>query len=247
MSEREEKMMQPADIRDVVIDRRFRGPAHSGNGGYVCGLLAEAFDGPCEVTLKSPPPLNTPLKLMRSDESAELRQGEDIIATARTTEVDLSTPEAPGLAKAQEAVAHFVDADKHLLPECFVCGPHRHEGDGLRIFTGPVEGLGMVAAPWVPAQEFANADGVVEDIFLWSALDCPSYFALGRPDVLALLGRMKAQVLAAPQPGETLIAAAWCTGHEGRKYFADSALFNTQGDLLAKAQTIWIALKNNGM
>lgn len=236
--------MLPGEVKDIVIKRRFRGPSDSGNGGYVCGLVAQAFDGPCEVTLKSPPPLEAPLKLVRTDEGAQLRHGSDIIAEARKAEVDLTAPKAPSIDAASEAVSHFAGADKHLLPECFVCGPHRVHGDGLRIFTGPVEGREMVAAPWTPAAEFADKSGKVVPEILWAALDCPSYFALRQPHVLALLGRMKAQIIKAPDAETPLIAAAWCTGHEGRKYFADSALFDSNGVLLAKAQTIWIALKS---
>ena len=39
----------------VRIDRRFRGPADSANGGYAAGLLASFLDGPAEVTLRLPP------------------------------------------------------------------------------------------------------------------------------------------------------------------------------------------------
>ena len=43
----------------IRIDRRFRGPPDSGNGGYVAGLLAKALGGSgVEVTLRAPPPLD---------------------------------------------------------------------------------------------------------------------------------------------------------------------------------------------
>ncbi len=41
----------------VVIERRFRGPADSGHGGYTCGLLAREIPGAAEVSLRVPPPL----------------------------------------------------------------------------------------------------------------------------------------------------------------------------------------------
>ena len=41
----------------IVIDRRFRGPAESGNGGYACGVFARGEEA--EVTLRLPPPLET--------------------------------------------------------------------------------------------------------------------------------------------------------------------------------------------
>ena len=36
---------------ELVIDRHFRGPTESANGGYTCGVLASLFHGPVEVTL----------------------------------------------------------------------------------------------------------------------------------------------------------------------------------------------------
>ena len=40
----------------VRIENQFRGPPDSGNGGYVCGLLAEHIDGCAQVRLQAPPP-----------------------------------------------------------------------------------------------------------------------------------------------------------------------------------------------
>src|SRR5215218_4317713 len=50
-------------VTEIVIDRRFRGPDQSGNGGYTCGLVAGAMDGPAAVTLRLPPPLEVPLRV----------------------------------------------------------------------------------------------------------------------------------------------------------------------------------------
>ena len=44
-------------MQSIRIDRRFCGPPNSGNGGYVCGLLAAHIDGGAEITLRVPPPL----------------------------------------------------------------------------------------------------------------------------------------------------------------------------------------------
>ena len=41
----------------VVIERRFRGPADSGHGGYTRGLFAREIPGAAEVSLRVPPPL----------------------------------------------------------------------------------------------------------------------------------------------------------------------------------------------
>ena len=52
---------------EVHIAHRYRGPSASGNGGYVVGLVAEWIDGPAEVDLLAPIPLDVPLHRRRDD------------------------------------------------------------------------------------------------------------------------------------------------------------------------------------
>ena len=63
-------------LDQVIIARRFRGPPDSGNGGYSCGLLARHFDGPVEVTLKAPPPVDTPMAIVGDGTSVRLMHGD---------------------------------------------------------------------------------------------------------------------------------------------------------------------------
>ena len=66
----------------TTIARRFNGPPGSGNGGYVCGLMANLIDGPSEATLRAPPPLEKPLSLERDKHGAvSLRDG-DVLCIA---------------------------------------------------------------------------------------------------------------------------------------------------------------------
>ena len=45
----------------------------------------------------------------------------------------------------------------HPFPRCFACGPDRDEGDGLRIFPGPVGAeRGYVASLRVPQPDHAG-------------------------------------------------------------------------------------------
>ena len=53
-------------MQPITIDRRYRGPPTSANGGYVCGLVANAIGGSGEVTLRAPPPLDQPLEDLRA-------------------------------------------------------------------------------------------------------------------------------------------------------------------------------------
>jgi len=58
----------------VVIERRFRGPSESANGGYACGLLGERIGGRgAEVSLRVPPPLERELRVQRESERLRWR------------------------------------------------------------------------------------------------------------------------------------------------------------------------------
>ena len=59
-----------------------------GHGGYVAGMLVDhvggASDGPIEVTLRRPVPLDTDLELVDTGErSAELRREDELIAEVK--------------------------------------------------------------------------------------------------------------------------------------------------------------------
>ena len=121
----------------LTITARHNGPPGSANGGYTCGLLAQLVDAEAiEVTLRKPPPLERPLSLAGDAEHVELRDGERLVAEARPAELLLDVPEAVPAEELERAEAggHEHWTAKHPFPTCFVCGPERAPGDGLRIF-----------------------------------------------------------------------------------------------------------------
>jgi len=241
----------------VVIDKRFCGPPSSANGGYACGIVAGAIDGAAEVTLRAPPPLDQPLELTQgADGTAELREGTTVVATARSVHVRATDIPAVTFDEAEEAARRSPHSDEqtHKLPTCFVCGPAREAGDGLRIFVGPLAGgsgrpAGALAGPWVPFPDLADADGRVAAEFVWAALDCPSGFAglaasLGTTgDEAILLGRMSAHIFERPHPGERCVLTSWPTRRDGRKLFANSALLGPSGQVLAVAEATWLIVE----
>lgn len=232
----------------IVIPRRFCGPPTSGNGGLTAGLLAAWIDGPAEVTLRRPPPLDHPLTLDAADGRAVLRDGDAVVAEAVAAVVDVEVPAPVDVATATSASARspvVVHPEWHPFPSCFVCGPDRSAGDGLRIFPGVVEGREVVAAPWVPGRDLAEHDGRVRAEVVWAALDCPSSFVmyLGRddqPDAPYVLGRLAADVDVRPHAGQELVVIAWPRGEDGRKLFSASALLDGAGHVLARAEATWI-------
>jgi hypothetical protein len=233
-------------IENVVIERRFRGPPASGNGGYVCGLLGRNYRDAAQVTLRKPPPLDRELSLTGHG-AGELRlmDGDELVAESIPAELDIELPEPPGLDAARAASRGYIGFTDHHFGGCFVCGPDRREGDGLRIFAGDVKGRDLVAAPWTPDASLAGDDGLVRPEYLWAALDCPGYFSLhtDRPPSLMLLGRFVARVEPGIRPGEDCVVIGWSLGSDGRKHGAGTALFSPAGRCLGSARATWIELR----
>jgi hypothetical protein len=217
----------------IVIERRFRGPTESGNGGYTCGLVARFVDGPAEVTLRVPPPLDRPLDVVRDGEAVRVLDGDTLVAEAKPATVDVEPPPPPSFEEAARAALPEGDLDSPF-PECFVCGPHRAAGEGLRIFAGPLNDS-AVAAHWRPAEPHTGPE------FVWAALDCPGAYACGFGDRgVLVLGRLAARVEALPEAGERCVVVAWPLGEEGRKAYAGTALYGEGGRVLGVARATWI-------
>jgi hypothetical protein len=240
-------------MESIVIDQRFCGPPKSGNGGYVCGLLAGHIDGSAEITLRAPPPLGRPLDIIENaDGGVELRENETLLATGRAVALDIGEIPTVTFPEAEDAARRTpFNESNHKLPTCFVCGPARAHGDGLRILAGPLlshrERPATFASSWIPYANLAGDDGRVAPEFLWAALDCPTGFAAGGArhlglsgDEAILLGRMSARIDKRPSPGERCVIVAWPTGRDGRKLFADGALLGPRRELLAVSRTTWL-------
>ncbi len=229
----------------IIIDRRFRGPPDSGNGGYVCGIVAGLIGGTAEVTLRRPPPIGRPLEVVRLDRGGvALRDGETLIAQGEPASVEIEVPDPVGYAAAQEAAKSYPGFENHPAPMCFVCGPDRDEGDGLRILPGPIAGRDIVAAPWTPDASLADENGKVRPEIVWAALDCPGAFAVGfSVENVIVLGRLAAKLLAPAKHGEEYVVIGWPLGGEGRKLYAGSALYSRAGTLHAFAKATWIKVE----
>ena len=89
------------------------------------------------VRLAIPPPLDTPLEIDVTDGVARLMSGTTLVGEGRPAELDIEAPAPVSLEAATERSKHYHGFDEHTFPECFVCGPQRKPGDGLRIFAGP--------------------------------------------------------------------------------------------------------------
>jgi hypothetical protein len=220
---------------NIVIERRYRGPVGSANGGYAAGRLAAFLDGPAEVTLRLPPPLDRPLHVAEEDGKLLLLDGESLVAEAKAGGPELDPPLPPSLAEAQDATTRHVRFGGEKFSECFSCGMRPE--DGLCIHVGPVAGRDLQAAPWTPRD--------VSPEVVWAAIDCAGAYAVGGPGRgEVVLGRMAAEILRLPAEREQCVVAAWPLGEDGRKLHAGTALFSADdGELLAIARQTWIAPK----
>jgi hypothetical protein len=231
---------------EVIINRRFRGPPDSGNGGYSCGIVATAIASqPAEVTLRLPPPLERPLGVEGEDGRVVMRDGDAVVAEAKAIEgLELELPNPIGVDEAEAARAASPLYEEHPFPECFVCGPHRHSRDGLCIVCGPV-GSEIVAAPWKVDDTVVDERGEVRPEIVWAALDCPGGLSgmLVRELGLSVLGRLSARIHAGIREGTTCVAMGWPIDRDGRKFHAGSAVFSEDGALLAEARATWIELR----
>jgi hypothetical protein len=233
------------DTRQITIARRFNGPPDSGNGGYVCGALAVATGEDVRVRLMAPPPLDRALVVEPGEQPGTwvLRDGIHAIASAMLAHLELEVPSAPPYVQAVWAAQHYVGFRQHSFPDCFVCGPHRRRGDGLRIFAGALDS-GMVAAPWLPADDLDGGDGKVAVEYHWAALDCPGYFAIVEDTPrLMVLGELQAHVDRRVHVGESCTVIGWRLGSEGRKHRSGTAIFDKDGELCARARATWIEMK----
>lgn len=228
----------------VTIPAQFNGPEHSGNGGYVAGLLAQeaSTDVPVTSTLRLPPPLDVPLSWEHDgDDVRLLTAGGAIVGEAAPGAFAREVPACPTAEQAEAGLAAYPGFTHHPFDKCFTCGTGRDEGDGLRLFTGPI-GDDRTAATWTPHAAFGDADGRLDVPTTWAALDCPGGWAADFNKQTMVLGRMTAQVLRAPLAGERLLSVGELRTRDGRKFLTDTALYSLDGELLGRAEQVWIEI-----
>ncbi|WP_434741561.1 hypothetical protein [Micromonospora sp. SH-82] len=219
----------------MIIERRYVGPPDSGNGGWSAGVFARvAGEGPVEVTLRRPPPLETPLTAVAEAAGAtEIHDPEGlVVAEVRPVAAFAAAAGPVDGVRARAAASAYPGLVDHPFPGCYVCGPAHPEG--LRIFPGRLPD-GRTAAPWhVPTG--------VTDATVWAALDCPGGWAVIGPGRPYVLGRIATVLTGLPAPGDECVVTGLVEAASGRKAQVSSALYAPDGTLLGHARATWIAL-----
>ncbi|MEX2459448.1 MAG: hypothetical protein WD770_10745 [Actinomycetota bacterium] len=239
----------------LVIGSQYYGFPGVGFGGYVAGRLAELVGGAAQVTLRSPPPLERALAVEDGDGRLRLLDGDTLVAEAVPGGPDVEVPEPVSFDEATAASPGFVGFRRHPFPMCFCCGTARREGEGLHVFPGGLPGGGGVAAPWIPHPNFAGPDGTVRPEFVWSALDCPTYFGVldggdrvpgvegdGDGNLALTTGRIHTAVLGPVVAGERHVVMGWPVSIDGRKHLGGAGVFTEGGELRAVSVATWLPL-----
>lgn len=243
----------------LIVPARFCGPTGSANGGFVAsrvasyvGVTSAADTAPHGVepravatALRTPVPLDTPLSVNVVSDVVTLRLDGAIVAEAWPAELDTDPLEPVTYEEALAAGEHFPGYTRHPMPNCFGCGVDRAPADGLRLAVGPV-GDGRVAAAWEPGASLLPAGVDTDEIapeFAWTVLDCTAGWSWDIAGEPALLGTMTAIVDEAPYVGDRCVAVGGLLRREGRKLYTASSLYDADGRVLGRAQSVWITVE----
>lgn len=230
---------------ELLVPRRYCGPPSTGNGGWTSGALAALVGGSepwpaITVSLRRPPPLDTPMPVSVRDGVTEAVHGEHVVARASVTDAEVAVVEPVDAADARAAEASYAGHSFHPFPTCFACGTGRAPGDGLRIFPGVVGD--RTAATWTPDESLAEADGRTSLAVTWAALDCVGGWAGDLEERLMVLATMTACVDALPVVGEEHVVVGASRGSEGRRTWTASTLYDSDGRVVGRAQHTWVAV-----
>jgi hypothetical protein len=231
----------------LTIPAFFNGPPGSGNGGYTCGRVAELVAAEvAQVSLRSPPPLETPLEVVREGDRVLVRDGDTLVAEGAPSELLVDVPDAVPASEvdaAQEAGRERWARD-HPFPTCVVCGPSRPDGFGIVPAALPGRD-GLFGAAWTPGEAADDGSGCVRQELVWAALDCPTSapvanFGDGPAMVLASL---TARLGCPLRVGEPHTILSWALDEDGRKHWSAAALYDSDGILTCASRALWIELR----
>ena len=197
-----------------------------------------------EARLYTPPPLERAMEARWEGENFRLYDGEQRVAAAWRSQLEIAIPEPPHFAEAEAAgtspagIAHH---EGHPFPTCFVCGHRRAEGDGLRILPGPLgaRGDGAWATVWTPPAPLADASGRLPIEIVWAALDCPT-IAPHLAEEPIVLSNLTARIDRDVHAGRPYVVLCWPLGADGRKRFGAAALFDESKALVAASSATWV-------
>lgn len=236
----------------VVIGSLYNGAVNAANGGYICGLLARYIDGDAEVRINQSFPVEKVLQPVATAAGGiAMYLGDKLLGSARPTSVALNIPLPPDYETARRASENFVFLHNADVSGCYVCSPLRTPDQGLRVFIGALPGIAeravgenLVAAVWRPTPDLADAQNsrAIDNIYVWSVLDCPGVYALKLrypASGILVLGSCAGSITRPLPIDQHYIVSSWQIAPAGeRKLHMGVAIHNTAGELMACAKQV---------
>ncbi len=225
----------------LVVDGRFCGIVGRGQGGYLAGLVAGMLAEPVQIDFRNAIPLDVALDVEQRNDVIQVKHDEKVIVERRPGASPERTPEAVDFKTALAGRSTGEAGAREVVSDCFSCGTRP---DTLRVHAGPI-GDGRYATPYTP-QAWTSPNGVVEPPFVWAPLDCASGWGVTwePPHPIAVTATLTTEILEAVEPGRDYVVVAeteemWRT----RRRMAWAAMYTTTGDLVARAESLWISLE----
>jgi len=230
--------------RTVTIPRWAQGRPGMGQGGWCAATFEDAIGEPVTIDFRSAIPLEEPMVLRAVEGGWELRHEGRLVMAARLRDIPFTSTSPVTIDAAARASQAFLGADDdHDAPACFSCGVSEPT---MGIRPGPLEdGTGRVACPWVPPAWVCSTAGVVERAVVSTVMDCTQGFFVGHLPARrqALTARYAVEVLGRCHVGERYAIVAYDgagNGWDGRKRMAAAAVFDAAGQLVARADSLWV-------
>ena len=112
-------------IGKLTIASRYVGPPKIANGGYVCGLMANFIDGPADVLIRMPTPVDYEMQVVApGDGNYYLMDGEKVVVQAKAASLDLEVPKPPKYEMAVEAAKTSIALKNSPYPGWKTLGIH---------------------------------------------------------------------------------------------------------------------------
>lgn len=236
-------------MRRLRIDPRFQGIDGIAQGGYLAATLAGPLATRRRATFRAPTPVDTDLTVEDDGEAIHLSYGDRLLVVSEPWEPERDPPPPVSLRDAASARERSEASGASLATGCFSCGTGE---DTFRIHPGFVDGSTVFATPYRPPAWTAGDDGRVRAPFLWAPLDCTAGWRVIQPVEPggerrpAMTGRLGVEILERPEPGADLVVVAEADpAWDGRRRRARSSIYDASGRLVARSESVWIALADD--
>ena len=242
--------MSPVEAT-ITVPETSQGVTGLGQGGWTSARFVEAVGLPLRLNLRAPIPLDVPLDVVPSEDAWHLMHGDAIIMEGVTPLRNFGETAAVDVAEARAARERFnTSPDDHQAPNCFSCGIGPQS---MNVHPSALaDGTGRLATDWRPPAWTGDQHGHVAPTTLWASLDCAAGFYVSGhplnddgPDARgALTVQYEVEVLQPVIADQDHVIVSWHGRWEpawdGRKRGAGSAVFDAEGTLLARSDSLWV-------